>query len=281
VRERRARPGRDDKILAAWNGLMIKGMAHAARIFDRADWLHSARTAADFVRTNMWHNGRLLAVFKDGRARFNAYLDDYAFLLEALLELLQAEFLASDLVLARSLAEVMLTQFRDEKQGDFFFTALDHETLIHRPKPLHDNATPSGIAVAARALQRLGCLIGEPRYTDSAEQVLRLHYAAMSEYPGGFATLLMALQEYVTPLRLLVLRGSKVDLQPWFSVLRESCNYGLLRVAPANDQIDLPATLDKPCMQEASAWLCQGSHCLPAVLDPDELRILLRNNVNV
>ncbi len=281
VRERRVRPGRDEKIITSWNGLMIKGMAHAARAFDRADWLHSARIAADFIQAKMWRNSRLLAVFKDGQARFNAYLDDYAFLLEALLELLQAEFQVSDLVFARSIAKVMLTQFHDKDRGDFFFTALDHEKLLHRPKPLHDNATPNGIAVAARALQRLGCMVGEPHYTDAAQQVLNLYYRTMRDYPGGFATLLMVLQEYVSPLRLLVLRDSKGDLSPWFAVLRESCNYGLLCVAPAAELPDLPPTLDKPDLQEAAAWLCQGSKCLPAVLDPDELRILLRNNVNL
>ena len=280
VRGQRVHPGRDDKILTSWNGLMIKGMAHAARVFDRADWLRSARNAAAFVQAHMWRDGRLLAVHKDGRARFNAYLDDYAFLLDALLELLQAEFISSDLMLARSLAEVMLTQFRDGEHGDFFFTALDHETLIHRPKPLHDNATPSGNAVAVRALQRLGCLVGEPRYLDSAQQALRLYYPAMGEHPGGFATLLMALQEFVTPLRLLVLRGSKGVLLPWLAVLRESCHYGLMCIAPAQEQTNLPATLNKPCACAASAWLCQGLHCLPAVFDPDELRILLNDCVN-
>ncbi|MGO8754775.1 MAG: thioredoxin domain-containing protein [Gallionellaceae bacterium] len=281
LRERRVRPGRDDKILTSWNGLMIRGMTHAARVFDRPDWLRSARDAANFVRANLWRDGRLLAVYKDGQARLNAYLDDYAFLLDALLELLQAGFSSSDLEWARNLAEVILTQFRDRELGDFFFTALDHETLIHRPKPLHDNATPNGNAVAVRALQRLGCLAGDPRYLDAAHQVLKLYYAAMGGYPGGFATLLTALQEYVTPLRLLVLRGGKDNLPPWLAVLRESGHYGLISIILPEDQPDLPATLDKPCTQEVSAWLCQGSHCLPALHNPDELRILLSNCVNV
>jgi uncharacterized protein len=281
VREPRVRPGRDEKMLAAWNGLAIKGMAHAARVSDRADWLQSARAAAEFVRERMWCDGRLLAAYKDGRARFDAYLDDYAFLLEALLELLQAEFHLSDLDWARELAEMLLMQFQDVECGDFFFTAHDHEALIHRPKPVHDNATPSGNAVAARALQRLGHLLGETRYLETAQGVLRLYQRVACEHPGGFATLLTALQEHVTPLRILVLRGDAAALPPWRAVVREVYCPDLLCMAPEKDAAGLPETLDKPGGTGVSAWLCEGAHCLPAVHEPEKLGFLLGRRVNV
>ncbi|MFZ2525627.1 MAG: thioredoxin domain-containing protein, partial [Candidatus Ferrigenium altingense] len=144
ARAGRVHPGRDEKILVSWNALMIKGMAHAGRMLDEPAWIVSAQRAADFIRTTMWRNGRLLATCKDGKAHLNAYLDDYAFLLDALLELLQAEFRPADLEFARALADVLLEQFEDTQEGGFFFTSHDHEKLIHRPKPGHDNATPSG-----------------------------------------------------------------------------------------------------------------------------------------
>src|SRR5512141_403334 len=141
AREQRIRPGRDEKILTSWNALMIAGMARAARVFDRPEWLASARAALDFIRSALWREraggerARLLATCKDGRAHLNAYLDDYAFLLAALVELLQTDYDNRDLEFAHALAEVLLQQFYDPAQGGFFFTSEDHEALIHRPKP--------------------------------------------------------------------------------------------------------------------------------------------------
>ena len=161
-------------------------MAHAGRVFDRREWIASARRALDFIRSTMWQDGRLRATYKDGRAHLNAYLDDYAFLLAALIELMQVGFAPRDLEFAEDLAEVMLEQFEDRAAGGFFFTARDHETLIHRPKPGHDNPTASGNAMAAWALNRLSALTGETRYSDAAERALALFYPAMREHPSGF-----------------------------------------------------------------------------------------------
>jgi uncharacterized protein YyaL (SSP411 family) len=161
AREKRVRPGRDDKALTSWNALMIHGMARAARVFARADWLASARAALDFIRHTMWRNGKLLATAKDGRAHLDAYLDDHAYLLAALLEMLQADFDARDLAWAGEIGEVLMEKFHDAAAGGFFFTSHAHERLIHRPKPGPDNATPSGNAVAAWALNRLSFFTGE------------------------------------------------------------------------------------------------------------------------
>src|SRR5690349_14799067 len=152
AREARVRPGRDDKILVSWNALAIRGMARAGRVFGRPDWIVSARRALGFIRETLWRDGRLLATAKDGRAHLAAYLDDYAYLLAALLELLQCEFSAADLEFAEQLADVLLEHFEDKERGGFFFTANDHEKLLHRPKPGHDTALPSGNGVAAFAL---------------------------------------------------------------------------------------------------------------------------------
>ena len=161
AREQRVRPGRDDKVLSSWNGLMITGMARAARVMQRRDWLHAAQRAMDFLRATMWRDGRLLAAYRGGKAHLNAYLDDYAALLQAALELMQAEFRAVDLEFAIQLADALLAGFEDKEDGGFFFTSHDHEALIQRPRSGQDNAVPSGNGIAAWALQRLAAITGK------------------------------------------------------------------------------------------------------------------------
>src|SRR6202034_2938246 len=144
ARNLRVWPARDEKILTAWNALMIKGLAIAARVLHRPDLADAAAAAVDFIRHTLWRDGRLLATYKDGRAHLPAYLDDYAFLADALLELLQTRWRSSDLQFARQLTEVLLSQFEDPQSGGFFFTAADHEQLLHRSKTYADDALPSG-----------------------------------------------------------------------------------------------------------------------------------------
>ena len=276
ARSQRIWPGRDDKILTSWNALMIKGMARAARVFDEPAWLASAQRALDFIRNALWRNGKLLATYKDGKAHLNAYLDDYAFLLEALLELMQGEFRAADLEFARALAEALLNQFEDREHGGFFFTSHDHEKLILRMKPGHDNATPSGNGIAACALQRLGHLIGEPRYIEAAERAIRLFYPAMQRQPSGFVSLLTALEEALTPPRTVVVRGPAPALREWRRGLARRYRPHTLVVALPDDITGLPPALAKPAATASvNAWLCIGVTCLPPVSDLGKIERLL------
>ena len=153
--------------------LAIRGLVIAGRAMERDDFVDAAVDAVDFIRDKLVVNGRLLANFKDGEARFPAYLDDHAFLLDAILELLQARWSSEHLQFAISLADALLEHFEDADAGGFYFTANDHEALIHRPKPLADESVPSGNGIAAFALQRLGFLLAETRYLDAAERALR------------------------------------------------------------------------------------------------------------
>lgn len=266
ARAARVRPGRDEKILASWNALMIEGMAHAGRACGRADWLASANRALAFVRKEMWKDGRLLATSKDGRAHLNAYLDDYAYLLKAVLELLQAEFDAGLLTFAEALADVLLARFED-KPGGFFFTSHDHEALIHRVKTGQDNATPSGNGVAAFALQRLGHLTGEPRYLEAADRTLRLYYPDMSRHPGGFATLLAALEEALIPPVIVVIRGQQEQLIDWKRKLSANFWPWVVSIGLPPEQRGLPALLDKPGRASVNAWVCAGVKCLEPIDD--------------
>ena len=279
ARERRARPGRDDKILTAWNALAIKGLARAGRLLGREDFSASARRAFEFVRAQLWRNGRLLATAKDGRARLNAYLDDYVFLIEAGLELLQTEFRADDLEFITELADIVLERFEDKHHGGFYFTGDDHETLVYRPKPTHDDATPSGNGVAAQALLRLGHLLGEPRYLHAAERTLAGLSAAIAQQPSAYCSLLIALEEYLYPPEIVVLRGAPEALAPWRARLAR--HYAPRRVALAisNEIEALPGALAGQALHaEVTAYVCAGSACQAPMTDPSELERLLAQN---
>ena len=278
-RERRIHPGRDEKILVSWNALMIEGMAHAGRIFGRADWIASARRARDFIGSTMWKNDRLLATHKDGNTHLNAYLDDYAFLLKALTELLQADFRSEDIAFAQAIADVLLRQFEDTEHGGFFFTSHDHEPLIQRPKPGLDNATPSGNGVAAFALQRLTHLTGELRYEQAAQRTLASLYAEMDDHPSGYGSLLMSLEESLNGPRMLILTGAADALPPWQQALVSCYLPDLMTLTIPNalsGTKELPGTLQRPLSPTVNAWLCQGVSCLPPIIDIVRLQATLK-----
>jgi uncharacterized protein len=277
ARERRIHPGRDEKILVSWNALAIRGMAHAGRVFGRPAYTASARRALAFIRTHMWRGGRLLATYKDGRAHLNAYLDDYAFLIAALLEILQGDFSVDELHFTQALAEVLLEQFEDPDIGGFYFTARDHEPLIHRPKPGHDNATPSGNAVAAWALGRLALLTGEERYARAAERTLELFYPMMCNYPAGCAAMGIALDEQLTPARTLILRGKAEALLGWQAELAREFVPDLAVLAIPDDMRGVPEVLGKPLRPEpVNGWLCRGVTCLAPRSDLVDLKKALK-----
>ena len=274
-RNTRVWPARDEKILVSWNGLMIKAMATTARILGRTDLADSASRAADFVHSQLWRDGRLLASFKDRPAQFPAYLDDYAFLADGLLELLRYRWRSDDLVFACELVDVLLARFEDP-QGGFFFTADDHETLIHRPKPFSDEATPSGNGVAARVLLGLGHLLGETRYIDAAERTLRAAWPALQEYPQAHGTLLQALRVYLAPEKIIVIRGDPDALADWQRSVSAGYNPGRMSFVIPNDEENLPGLLKERAPNgDAVAYVCEGMVCRAPVTSLEELATTL------
>ncbi len=271
VRARRVRPGRDDKILTSWNALMVRGLCRAGRVLDRPDWIRAAARAVEFLQTRMLHEGALLATYKDGRAHLNAYLDDHAYLLAAVLELLQADFSVRQLDFARQLGDALLQRFEDRQSGGFFFTSHDHEPLIVRTKPGHDNATPSGNGVAAASLQLLGHLVGDARYLDAAERTVRLFLPQLRRHPSAFASLLGALEQHSGPPTVVVLRGPAEATRAWRRTLDVRYVPGLVMLAIEPATAGLPEALDKPAAAGVNAWVCRGVTCLPPIT---ELRVL-------
>ncbi|HSW26160.1 MAG TPA: thioredoxin domain-containing protein [Burkholderiaceae bacterium] len=272
LRETRVRPGRDDKRLTAWNALAIDGMAFAARVFGEPRWAESARRALDFVRAALWRDGRLLATHKDGRSHLNAYLDDHAFLLGALLELMQnGPLRADDLRFACAVADLMLERFEDPQRGGFHFTSNDHETLVLRPKSGHDGAMASGNGTAALQLQRLGHLIGEPRYLAAAQRAMALFAAEVRRAPQGYATLVDALTEYRMPPTLVLLSGPSAAISAWHAQLDGRYRPGVLTIELPDDTAGLPQVLAKPAGAGPQAWVCRGPQCLPPLADIESL----------
>ena len=262
ARARRVRPGRDEKVLTSWNGLMIKGMATAGRILEAPELVASAERAVEFIRGAMWSGGRLHATYKDGRARFNGYLDDYASLADGLLALLASRWSARDLEFAIALADAMLAHFEDRERGGFFFTANDHERLIHRPKPMTDDSTPSGNGVAATVLGRLGHLLGDTRYLKAAERVLHAAREGLERFPHAHTTLLVALEEFLNPPEIVVIRGVPGELEPWRA--RATAGYAPRRlvIAIPDDESDLPALLAERAPRGSPvAYVCEGHVC--------------------
>jgi uncharacterized protein YyaL (SSP411 family) len=261
-RNRRVWPGRDDKVLTAWNALAISGLATAARALRRPDLADAAFRAVDFLRNHCWRDGRLLAAYKDHRARFPAYLDDHAFLLDALLELLQTRWRSADLRFAIDLAETLLAHFEDRQCGGFYFTADDHEQLMHRSRFFSDEALPAGNAIAAQALTRLGLLLGETRYLQAAEKTLRAAWPALQHYPHGHCALLVALEEHLEPPEIVIVRGDAAETARWRDELAKVYAPRRLVFAIPTDAADLPTAIsDKKPLQETAAYVCRGMTC--------------------
>jgi hypothetical protein len=281
VRGLRVWPARDDKILPAWNALMIKGLALAARVLTRPELADAAEAAVDFLRRDLWRDGRLLATFKDGRAHLPAYLDDYVFLADALLELLQTRWRSGDLALARRLCEVILSQFEDPAAGGFFFTAADHEQLIHRGKTFSDDSLPSGNAVAASVLRRLGYLLGEMRYIRAAERALTAGWPGLREYPQAHGSLLNALEDHLQTTQILIIRGETQLAAHWSAELGALYAPHRMIFAIPEDAEDLPEALAaKRAAADTVAYVCTGMTCSAPFSDLHELsRALASGNV--
>ena len=271
AREKRIRPGRDDKVLVSWNALMIKGMTQAASSLGNQRYRQSAEQALGFIRQNMWQKQRLFATSKDGRAHLGAYLDDYVFLIDAILELLQLRWNSDDLNFSVQLADVVLQQFADPA-GGFYFTADDHENLIQRPKTFSDDSMPSGNAIAARVFGRLGHLLGETRYLDAAENTLKAAWPQIQQSPYGHTGLCMALEEYLYPVESIIIRADSVAKQWRQEALKHYAPRRQVFVIPA-DAKDLPGALaERHPQEDVVAYICQGTHCLPPVTDLDAFR---------
>jgi len=281
ARATRTRPGRDDKILTAWNGLMIKGMARAGRLLDIPRFTESARAASAAIQKIMWNGGRLAAVTKDGRTSPYGYLDDYAFLLDGVLELLMTKWRDEDLAFAQALADNLVHDFRDATRGGFYFTPEGHEALLYRPKPFSDDALPSGNGIAAAALLRLSHLVAEPDLEAMAEATVRAGSADLTRYASMHGALLEALEDALDPPTLIILRGEGEALQDWHNRARRSFAPRRSVFAIPNTACNLPPGLAaRAAHGSVVAYACHGLQCEAPITDPGAFDDLLKRTAS-
>ena len=272
ARERRVRPGLDDKRLTAWNALMISALADAGAVLGEPRYVDAAVAAADFVLRELRRDGRLLRTYNQGRAHLDAYLEDHAFLLEALLTLYEATFDPRWFGEARGLAEQILERFADPERGGFFSTASDHEELIVRRKELEDNPIPSGGASAAFGLLRLARLTGDARYGDAALGQIRLIHTLLPRHPPAFGHLLQAIDFLLADVREVALVGD--DRGALEAVVRGEFRPHLVLAGGEADGVPLLEGRE-PVDGRAAAYVCEHFVCRRPVTDPEELRALL------
>ena len=271
-RESRVRPGRDEKILTDWNGLMMRSYADAATCFDRNDYRGIAETNAEFLLSVMWDGKRLLHAYKDGKARLNGYLDDYANLADGLLALYELTFEERWLKASEQLTEQMIDRFWDGTHGGFFFTSNDHETLVARTKEWFDNATPSGNSVAADLLARMGTLLERPDFTQKSEQTCRKVAGHIVRYPSSFGRMLAAADFLLGPSQELALVGQP---DAFLKLIRR--RHLPRTVIAAGDTTRVPLLRNRGLVDgRPTAYLCENYVCREPTTEPSVLEALLR-----
>ena len=279
VREQRIHPMRDDKVLASWNGLMLRSFAEAAAALGRPDYLAVAIKNAEFLARSMKSDGRLLRTYRDGQAKLLGYLEDYSFVIDGLLALYEATFDLRWLDEAVTLADSMIELFWDEGIGGFYDTGSDHETLVVRPRDVFDNAQPCGGSVASDVLLRLAVFTGNNDYSAKAAVPLRSLHQAMSQSPGGTGHWLSALDFYVSPPKEIAVIGPRDD--PTTQALLDTVFHRFLPnkvvmgvetpLIPAvdNSEADIPLLAGRGMVGGLpSAYVCQNYACQLPVTDP-------------
>ena len=279
-RKKRVRPHRDEKILTSWNGLMISGFTDGFRITGNERYLEGAKEAARFILEKMLKDGLVMRVFNKGQCRVKGYSEDYAFFIQALIDLYETTFDTVWLKKAVDLNQEMIRQFWDENQGGFFFTGKENEALIARSKNPYDNVLPSSNSVAVFNLVRLGYLTGDETLKQKAEQVLHLFYALLSEQPSGFAHMLSGLSFFFDPEEIGII-GPRKDSRTQAMIKEINASYlpnkilSLRDPQEPSDEQWFPFLKEKGIGVGPATFVCRGFTCLPPVKDEKELKKIL------
>jgi uncharacterized protein len=283
AREKRIKPHRDEKMLTAWNALMLRSFAEAGRVLERKDYLDVAIKNADFLLTQLQRDGRLLRTYKDGESKLNAYLEDYAYLIDGLLALYEATFDLRWFEEARRLGETMSDKFWDGEAGGFFFTSSDHEQLITRTKDFYDNAIPSGNSVAAHVLLRLSLFTGEERYRLLAEEILNLLKNVVVRAPSAFGHVLCAYDLYLASPYEIAIAGNPEAIETRALIAEVFRPYlpnkVVALVAPGDNESPQRIKLLENRHQiegQAAAYVCRNFYCEAPVTEPARLKAQLR-----
>jgi uncharacterized protein YyaL (SSP411 family) len=278
-RKKRIKPFRDEKVLTAWNGLMLAAFSEASAILDKKEYLEIAKRNADFILENLTKDGYLLRTFKDGQAKLNAYLEDYANFMDGLVELFQVSGEIKYLKEAKRLADLMITEFWDADGGGFFFTGNNHEELLVRSKDYYDNATPSGNSAAADVLLKLSHLVAEEKYERFATTVLQQIAPQIRRYPQAFGRALSTLEFYLDTIKEIVIlgeKGNELEREIWREFLP---NKVVVLAGKTNEAADfIPLFEDRNMIDgKPTAYICENFTCQKPVVTAEDLKQQLFN----
>jgi uncharacterized protein YyaL (SSP411 family) len=278
-REKRIKPFRDEKILTGWNGLMISAFIKGYRVTQEHRYLNAAKNALDFIFTHLYREEALLSCFKDNRAKFSGYLDDYAYLTAALLDYFEVSFEKETLKKAESLMSKLQAEFWDSEDGGFFFTGTQHEQLISRSKNGHDHSIPSGNSVSARNLIRLFHITGNQSYINSATRIFKIYADEVKESPFGFGSLLCAFDQMNQNSQIVLVARKKEELTPWIARLNQIYlpNTLICPIAEEEGQESVPRFAQgmKSLEGRVTAYFCRDSRCSAPLTDWEALELLL------
>jgi uncharacterized protein len=274
ARAQRVRPHRDEKVIAGWNGLMLRAFAEAGRVLNRSDLTAVAEANARFLLSHMWQNHRMRRSYKDGRAPLAGYLEDQAAVADGLLSLYEATFDPTWLEEVHGLVTEMVAAFWDKDEAAFFDTAADQERLVVRPQDVTDNAVPSGTSMAVDVVLRAGMLFGESSWIDRGRATLERLAPTAAKAPQAFGRLLAAIDFYLgRPVELAVI-GNPAEARPFLEVIAgRYLPNRLMAVAPASPRpYPMPLLSDRAAIGgKATAYLCEGFVCQAPTTDPSEL----------
>jgi uncharacterized protein YyaL (SSP411 family) len=274
AREKRVKPFRDEKVLTAWNGLMLTTFSEASAILDNHEYLEIAVRNADFILNNLQKDGFLLRSWKDGEAKLNAYLEDYANFTDGLIELFQVSGTVKYLAEAKRLTDLMIEEFWDEESSGFYFTANTHEELLMRSKDFYDNATPSGNSVAADVLLKLSKITGDQKYERLATALLRIVAPQIRRYPNAFGRVLSAMEFHLNSVKEIVVigeKGNELGNEIWKNYLPAK----IVILQEESEEADsklIPLVHERKMIDgKPTAYICENSVCQKPITIVDEL----------
>ena len=270
-RDERIRPGTDKKVLVSWNALVIEGMINAYKVTENKDYLISARKSFDFIKNNMWQDDKLYACYHD-KACFNAYLDDYAFLSRACLEILKIEWDNSYFDFLIKITDVLINDFQDKENGGFYFTSDNHEELIYRPKSYMDESLPSGNSIAIGALMELYELTGLTKYIEAVENAINSAHDSLNRSNSSHSSLLLVAPRTDSSKRLIIIRCEESNLSDNQNLINklDTLNDNIYFITN-NITLKVDGLSDKKPQGNFTAYICQNNICLEPISSIEKL----------
>ena len=282
-REKRIKPGLDDKILTSWNGIMIRGMAMGYQLTGKPEYLSACEKSAEFVLTTLsQNNGLLFRTYREGKSHLNAYLEDYSYFIAGLIALYEASFEPKWLSEAERLAHLMIDQFGDDAGDGFFFTGKAHESLIVQSKSAYDGATPSGASMAIHSLFRLAKHLDNSEFHDKGLETLKLYFHQLEVMPSGSGQLLCELAFLLSTPKEIAIIGKKEDAKTDAMLAALHSMYvpnKIVALSEPNDAV-LPLLANKVQIDDSTtAYVCENYVCQAPTTDVEEFVEMLNRQL--